>query len=367
MLARISTLALGFLVATSAAANPFEAKKSPTHAKAAYTNKLMRGAVPTENSQLRRLDEEEEYEIDISGYSIKFDKCQFVRAYDDEVAEDEDMDTVLATKRFVIFRLCPSDSCSSCSYGYGEYLVDMDEYLAATIEYQQQVQEEMCNECEENCYYEDAGDDNERRLARKLEVDCETCQETCEKIENMEENGYIDATAFVECQEIQEEGDDGVQLFAGAMCASNGAKIKIGVFADEYCSEYMENLDVQDFLADGDGEQMKLSHALLKTTYADDCISCLVVDEEEEDNGDDEKEPEVTEVCEQLYEAAAKCEKTHGFDSGFADYAAYENQLANEEIVCDFISSLKSNTYSQDGEIVVGGISSYSEGGSSTT
>ncbi len=34
-------------------------------------------------------------------------------------AEDEDSDTVLATKRFVVFRLFPDYSCTTCHYNFG--------------------------------------------------------------------------------------------------------------------------------------------------------------------------------------------------------------------------------------------------------
>jgi len=376
MIARIGSLTLALFMA-AASANPFAEKKSPATASMAYMNRLMRGAYPTENSQLRRL-EEEEYDIDISGYSLKFQKCQFVKSYDDDMAENEESGTVLATKRFVVFRLCPSNSCSSCNYGYGEYLVDMEEYLDATIEYAQEQQQEICEQCEEDCEYygddqdqNDEADNEENGNERRLSSNCGECTDTCEKIENMEENGYIDATDFVQCQNIQNAGDDdGVELYAGAMCASSGYKIKIGVFSDENCMNLESNLDVENYLADGDGNQMKLSHALLKTTYeSDSCFSCLVKEEDDENNNDgDEKEPEVEEVCQELYESAAKCEKTHGFDNGYSNYNdVYENQLENEEVVCDFISSLKSGTYSQDGEIVVGGSNSYHSGATSTT
>merc|ERR1712151_729217 len=63
----------------------------------------------------------------------------------------------------------------------------------------------------------------------------------------------------------------------------------------------------------------------------------------------------------------AKCENKHGFDDGYSNYYANENQPENEETVCDFISSLKSGTYAQDGEIVVGGSDSYRSGATSTT
>jgi len=60
--------------------------------------------------------------------------------------------------------------------------------------------------------------------------------------------------------------------------------------------------------------------------------------------------------------------KRNRFNDGYLNnYYGYENQLENEETVCDFISSLKSGTYAQDGEIVVGGSSSYHSGTTSTT
>jgi len=390
---RLTSVLLAAL-ATSALASPFKQAQSANNEKAAMMGNLMKNAVPTKNSQMRRLDEDEEYAVDLSGYSVKFMKCQFVKQFDDEIAEEEELDTVLGTKRFVIFRLCAEGSCSSCNVGYGEYVVPMDEYLEAVVDYRQEEQEEYCNTCEEVCEAEEEAneadadenaEDGERKLkrkssrklknrfSRKLSDDCATCSDICEKIENMEDNNYIDATEFMNCQQIYDGGDDdGADenvLFAGPMCASSGAKIKIGVFSDEDCMFLDESKDVEDYLADGDGVQMKLSHALLKKTYDEDCISCLVPEEEDEDgnnNNDDDKEPEVQEICENLYEASGKCEKKHGFDNGYADYAEYANQATNEEIVCDFISSIKSGTYSQTGEIVVGGSNRYAEGGKTT-
>ena len=69
----------------------------------------------------------------------------------------------------------------------------------------------------------------------------------------------------------------------------------------------------------------------------------------------------------QLYEDAAKCEKTHGFDNGYSNYDGYENQLAQEEVVCDYMASLMAGTYDENGEIIVTGKSSSFGGGSSTT
>jgi len=382
------------LLSLASAANPFAPVKSKNDAKAAYIRNLVRGATATENSQLRRLDQEE-YQVDISSYSVKFEKCQFVKAYDDDLADDQDSATVLATKRFVIFRLCPDDDCSTCNYNYGEYMVDLETYLGSTVEYFQDYQENMCKACEECGNYENnqQADENQQqdgeqqdqqeegeqqdedgeRRSRKLQyynVDCDSCYAECQKIENMEDNGYLDATNFLECEMIYDPEDDNRgALYAGPICASSGSKIKIGVFSDEECLYLDQSKEVDDYLVDGDGAQVKLSHALLKMTYSDTCISCKEPqDQNENNNGNDAYDAdEVIELCEQLYDESAKCEKTHGFDNGYADYYGYENQLAQEEVVCDFMQSLKSGTYDETGEIIVTGASSSMAGGIATT
>jgi len=395
MINHLSALALAFLTVTSAA-SVFDAKQSQSTPQSAYVNKLLNGATP-----LRKLDgeEAEEQNVDISSYYIRFEKCQFVKAFSDDLAQEGE-DTVLATERFVIFRLCPNSD--SCSGNYGEYMVDMDEYLQYTVEYRQQEQEEMCEMCDDMCEYygygddggEDAGDEDEesneeeeegdedeedrrRRLARQKfsgrkldDMTCNECVSACEKIENMEENFYVDATYFVNCQELVEENDEQTGLWAGPMCSSQGSKIKIGVFTDEDCMFLDANKDVEDYLADENGYALKLSHALLKTTYDNnDLISCLQQDENQDQDYYQNAEAETKEVCENLYQAAAKCEEVHGFDNGINKYYNnYANQDNNEELVCSFIDSLLSGTYSQDGEIVIGGTTSYKgTGGTSTT
>jgi len=379
----IARLAVALLTISSALANPFEAKTTPSDSKSAYMTKLMKNAIPTQNSQLRSLDGNADVEVDITGYSLKFTKCQFVRAYDQDLA-DANAETILATQRFVIFRLCPSSYCSSCNQGYGEYAIDMNDYLEYTVEYRQDEQEEMCETCNENCYYEaaddgaaeeedgedeDAEEEEENDGGRRLSynMDCDTCVTACQKIDNMEANYYIDATTFINCQQIQEEDDyyNKEALYAGPMCASQGSKIKIGVFTDEDCMYLDSSKDVEDYLADEDGNQFKVSHALLKTVYDEsECIDCLA----DKDGDDDAAEDEVKDVCANLYASAGKCESVHGFVGISSDYYdEASNQVSNENLVCEFIDSLKSGTYSQDGEIVIGGSKMYTNGGTSTT
>lgn len=393
---------IAFFAAT-ASANPFAPAQQSRKAAAnsQYINNLVSAAVPTKNSQLtRRLDQQdqEDYEVNISAYSVKFEQCQFVKSYNDELAQDADSATVLATKRFVLFRLCPDD-CSSCNYNYGEYLVSLDDYLQYTVEYYQNYQENVCQACGETCEAaaaddavaeedvaeeedvqdeqeaegeEDAADEAEggRKLQNYYTVDCNSCVDECQKIEDMEANGYIDATAFLECSMIYgPEDDNKAPLYAGPICASSGTKIKIGVFTDENCMYEDSSKEVDDYLVDGDGVAMKLSHNVLKSTYTNTCISCMEPEDENDNNqgNDNEDNDKVIEMCERLYDDAAKCETSHGFDNGYANYNGYENQLAQESVVCDYMQSLKSGTYDESGEIIVSGSNSMRNGSKSTT
>jgi hypothetical protein len=352
-------LTVATLLVSAVSANPFAPKQSQNSAKAQYISKLVSGA-----KELRRL--EDNYQVDISSYSVKFEKCQFVKAYDDDMAAEEDSASVLATQRFAIFRLCPNGDCTNCNYNYGEYLMGLDDYLETTVGYFQDWQEEMCNNCNECA---NNADDAARRL-QQYAADCDTCYDECQKIENMENNGYYDATDFLNCEMIYEPADDSYSaLYAAPICASGGSKIKIGVFKDENCQYYDSTKEVDDYLMSNEGYQMKLSHALLKMTYQETCISCKEAQEENDNNegNDAEDADQVNEMCEDLYNAAAKCEKTHGFNDGYGNYYGYENQLAQEELVCEFMNSLKAGTYDEEGEINVTGASSSIGGGSKTS
>jgi hypothetical protein len=112
-----------------------------------------------------------------------------------------------------------------------------------------------------------------------------------------------------------------------------------------------------------------LSNLLLKSTYTNTCISCKEpVEQNENAEGDaNEDADEVIEMCEQLYEDAAKCENAHGFANSYGTYEGYENQLAQENVVCEYMNSLKAGTYDESGEIVLTGASGHSKSGKSTT
>jgi hypothetical protein len=374
---RVVALLLTLGPCASISRNPF-LPMSANDPKTEYVSRLLRQATPTANSQLhRQLNNNNNNQVpNIATYAIKFQQCQFVKTYNDDLADDEDSETVLAIKRFIIFRLCPDDDCSTCSSGFGEYMVDLEAYLTYTTAYYQMYEEAMCEVCDNTCYAEEnadgenadanaeeqAADGGERRRLKNDfyfsgEVDCSVCVTECANMANAEALNYIDATNFLECQLIYNSGgDDDVSLYAGPFCTSNGAKINIGVFSDENCNNLDSSKKVDDYMM-LNGAQASLNHATLKKTYTNTCISCLEPKQEQNNNnGNDADDADaVIEVCEQIYKSSAKCEKPNGFDDG-SDYV-YTIQENTEETVCDYISSLKHGTYDESGDIVIGSIS----------
>jgi len=359
MICRFTSLVFAYLMA-SAVASPFAPAQSKNDAKAEYMSKLLRKATPTANSQLRRLNDE--YEMDLTPYSLKFMQCQFVKAYDDEIADDADLGTVLATQRFVTFRLCAD--CDSCSYGYGEYMISLEQYLEATVDYYEEEQENYCQACEE-CGNDDA--DGGRKLAA---VDCDSCYAECQFYENFEEQGYVDAADYLECGMVGEANDDGSAYYVGPICGNSGQQILLGVFTDEFCSIFNKDgtsLDelIQANADDNNGVVPQITYHTIQKVSSGSCISCLV---EPEDDADANEEPEVQQVCEELYENAAKCETPYSFSgvisSGVEDYA---NQAANEDTVCGFIKAVNGGAYDEEGEISLSSSNVTAGGGSSTT
>eukprot|EP00584_Thalassiosira_punctigera_P006094 CAMPEP_0172543042 /NCGR_PEP_ID=MMETSP1067-20121228/13528_1 /TAXON_ID=265564 ORGANISM="Thalassiosira punctigera, Strain Tpunct2005C2" /NCGR_SAMPLE_ID=MMETSP1067 /ASSEMBLY_ACC=CAM_ASM_000444 /LENGTH=1502 /DNA_ID=CAMNT_0013329371 /DNA_START=170 /DNA_END=4676 /DNA_ORIENTATION=- len=260
------------------------------------------------------LDDVVEEEVDAEGVGEQRNRRRQHKTRERRLDQNEP-----ARYSFVTFRMCFTSSCDDlCNYQYSEYTVGMQEYLEATLQYRMEVQEqycEICNKCAELATTLQIPGEEEANSVQKCQDFDEGCYSTCQNIENMEENGYMDASQFVECQMIHDE--DGEVYYARAMCDSSSSdpgrtKINIGVFADEGCSIPDNTKDAEDYLKDDRGFHMKLSHSLLRQTYAKDgCVASCVNDEEVVDNsmanGEEETtmvRPEINEVCEDLYHAA---------------------------------------------------------------
>jgi hypothetical protein len=274
--------------------------------------------------------------FDLSKYSIKFEKCQTTKLYD---GNNNNANSVLSTKRFIIFRLCPDDSCSN----YGEYLIDMDSYLQAAIPQLEAMQEQYCEECNACADVNDDGCSG---------VDLNTCSQKCTNIANMESNGYVDAALYTQCGKVYQNQNTGVAYYAGAMCSSSGTKIKIGLFSDQTCSTLVEADNIDRYIKNENGYNVKLSYHLLKQTFSA-VNGGYIVANCYQDGG-------VSDMCQSLYEEAGKCESTHGFVGMAYDAEDYSSQISNEKQVCEFISEIQAGHYDQTGEIVLTGLSTYS-------
>lgn len=340
------------------------------------------------------------FQYKLSNFSLRFDRCQYVKMYDDEVAQDKDSSSPLAVKHFAVFRLCPTDDCATCSESvFGRYVAEVEQYLEYTVAEQQKIMEYTCENCDEEC--NDNDDDNG--------IACTGCGKTCNELQNLEANGYIDAANYIQCQKLQvqrndnnnnenenenadneEEGDeedkeedkdeeeedkegeedkdegerkledqgnddDELVLYIGPRCSRDGSRVLIGLFSDEDCLEPYTDADPEDFL----GGTLSY-HYLAHTSSNDDsssssssCLSCKE-SEEDEDAADDADADDVNEMCEGLYDISAKCERKYGLN-GFVNenraQGEYENQIANEFMVCNFIESLLLGSYTEEGEI----------------
>jgi hypothetical protein len=313
------------------------------------------GKIESTSLQPRQLEEyydsSSTFQYDLSQFSVRFEKCQYVKMFDDDLAEDEDSQSPLATRNFVAYRLCPSDSCNTCNTVYGRYVVEVDTYLENILENEAQALETLCNNCQDRC---NTNDDS-----------CSDCGRKCYRYENYANDGYVDAANFVECQQLERQGDDdnggdddGTTYYVGPRCSYDGTKIVIGVFSDDACVEPVNELNVETLL------NAKLSYHLFGShTYTSDdsrvCLSCMEADDDEDQNENDQNDADdVNEMCENLYNSAAKCESQTGLESGFIqtsqDNDQYENQVENEYSACTFIDSLLWNSYTETGEIDVG-------------
>mmetsp|Transcript_14429 Transcript_14429/g.21637 ORF Transcript_14429/g.21637 Transcript_14429/m.21637 type:complete len:379 (+) Transcript_14429:326-1462(+) len=269
-------------------------------------------------SKSRRAEENDgDDEVDttwISGYALKFQGCHHISQWNAEADGDEDVR--IETKRLARFRLCPVDSCSKnsgagCSGKYGDYIVDMDTFLATYMENKEEAQEEACEDYGQNtcdCYYSD---------------DEEGCMQTCYANAGMtecydqDEGEYygqakqIEVADYLECtqygggrrlDENDGDGDGDAAYYVGPYCSDQGGKIVLGMFTDDTCTEFADDYGGRSTFESMTGTSLPYS----STSIVDsDCYSCAG-ETEKNDNG--YYETETKEACGDLYDVAGKCE-----------------------------------------------------------
>jgi hypothetical protein len=190
-----------------------------------------------------------------------------------------------------------------CSEDYGEYVLEMGDYLDAMAIYQEEKVENFCAYCEQcadnqnqwNNGNDDAAQNgDERRLEEAAEegddaaaaegddaaaaeedaVAEEDCTSICSNynsICNQNNNNGDDAAqaeTYFECVQVQND-NNGNAYYVGPHCDSDGFSIMIGVYSDEDCSTYIGH-EVSLYDATG----IDLSGIDMSVYYPHDCQSC---------------------------------------------------------------------------------------------
>ena len=235
--------------------------------------------------------------------------------------------SALITDDIVILRLCPQSRCDDdlqygCYSGYGEYAIDVSDYLRIMIMYEVDKQKNLCGFCKACAYgYSDGywgyskynerslqngddyfandGDDNygddqaadddtnndDTNNDDNSGEDCDAYADICENYgnwcifdgENDSDEGdddnqlpnYMDYVDYFDC--VQIEGDDNYDYWISPRCESYSTSIRMGIYYDQYCSQYAGN-DVQiSNVADFD---FTFQNDIFEDFYSGACISC---------------------------------------------------------------------------------------------
>eukprot|EP00567_Pseudictyota_dubia_P013144 CAMPEP_0197438558 /NCGR_PEP_ID=MMETSP1175-20131217/5516_1 /TAXON_ID=1003142 /ORGANISM="Triceratium dubium, Strain CCMP147" /LENGTH=383 /DNA_ID=CAMNT_0042968309 /DNA_START=66 /DNA_END=1217 /DNA_ORIENTATION=+ len=280
-------------------------------------------------SSARRLgDQDERDQTWIAGYSLRFKSCHSVTTVPQEEGGEE---LQLYNSNVVVFQLCKTSSCGSqndkCEGG-AEYAINMALFLDAYTEAKMEKEEQICENIRENCYCDNANDEEVCENQCYVDQNADYCVE----YEGQEE---FEVQRYLECAEME----NNERYFIGPYCASSGDAIHLGVFDDIGCVNHSE-----------DGIYMfeKYMYRSLPFSSSDDsivgneCVQCLQVDEDQNNNNNNNngnnnnnngQDAEIIEMCERLYEMSAKCEAN-------LEYSGYSNYWYPDELACNYINNV---------------------------
>lgn len=285
----------------------------------------------------RRLDEDGADYSWMTDYSLKFQGCHHIMTWNGDAEEDSD-EVKIQTTRLVRFRLCPTNKCSQrtgsgCSKGYGDYIADVYRYVSAYSQAQRRQDEYQCQsylykhcDCEDS---DDKGDDFDKDIceyqcynkARKYSCiennpyydDDHKDQEYLEDYKTLEKyfEGCTQFSPYNDERKLEEDDDDddGETYYIGLYCADQGGNIFLGMFTDDRCTNFADkNAGRTTYKGLTGGQELPYSdYSMVRS----DCVSCEDQEEQRDgDENDDDAEAEalISEACQEVYQAAGKCE-----------------------------------------------------------
>lgn len=296
----------------------------------------------------------------VSDFSIKFQGCHHVSQWNDEAYDANDVR--IQTKRLVRFRLCPTNTCSAssssgCHSGYGDYIIDMNTFLGSYYEAVDEYKQFRCQYTTQtlcSCTDDDAKADDFNIEA--CEYEClskysmvDFCGATNPNDNNQQQKEKFQLANYVQCQQFdfaaqgqqeQQQGEqaeggarqleqDQAQYYIGPYCADQGGSIYLGLFTDDSCSTFADTYGGTSTYKKFTGESLPYGKQSVITM---DCLSCKEPEEFNQDGNDAQDADQVSEMCEQIYSTAGKCESA--LASSGTVYQANEN-------ACTYISGIK--------------------------
>lgn len=263
----------------------------------------------------------------LSGYSIKFQGCHTIKQWN--YAADDESDVRVMSKSLVRFRMCPSDSCvankaAGCTTGYGDYVVDMSDFMGSWWEASRQNIEYACYEyLQTSCSCNDDDQQADDFNRDYCEYDCfnSAAKPECidrnpyEEQEGGNNQNQFNAEDYMTCTQVKFNNNNKRQLndnnneekyYVGPYCSGQGGSVFLGMFTDDACTVFSEV--TYESLS---GIALPYS----TTTLVDaSCVSCLehnMEDQKQEQEGGYGDTDQVSESCENLYTEAGKCESSY--------------------------------------------------------
>lgn len=285
-------------------------------------------------AQARALGDYFDYSF-VGQYSIKFQGCHHVQQWNsnnynnnnnnnnnnnknnknNQNYKNENQVRIM-TKRLVRFRLCPSDSCNSdrtsgCSAKYGDYIVDMNNFVTYYMNSLEEQKEQVCGPMADYCKEVCSGSEEENCNSDCYESgDASFCLET-----DMAEQNNFNVNGYLSCTKFKYNADKNVQYYIGPFCAAQGGEIHLGVFSDDTCTTRVE-----------DGDSWFTNLMGFDLPFADDslitsrCIKCGFT----QSGGSVSN----SENCAAIYQYSGKCETRMNIE--------YPNESS-----CDYIEGIK--------------------------
>lgn len=223
--------------------------------------------------------------LSFNGYSLKYATCQKIQRFSVNAIQRGEYSSMV-TDDIVILRLCPQKSCNAnskygCNTGYGEYAMDVTEYMTVLLKYEEDKKQRMCSLCD-SCFAPDDDDSQNSNVTSYYYAQAyqngygnrdlasnNMCNKYYNKCANIADDcsgnssSYLDYLNYVGCVEIND-------YFINPSCDPDNGQIIMSVFYDKYCGQDAGDMvGIENFL--GEEFDQDVFEAIQKDV---ECLSC---------------------------------------------------------------------------------------------